>query len=850
MAQKQQIDSEQQRSGNRSKLAEDVDWKQKSALEAASTATMTPTQTKDELPNGLVGAVSGTGVLGKISSPVHHVNGLKDKSPLTVDESQREQLAKKKVTTPATTITRPNDSSTSSKSNNTGRIDKEPQPKSSGVHDDGDEDESLDSSEIPRAPTPVKSYRSSERDNKGGNFVRNSIPSRSVNFGHSRSSTQLDRIRASVTATATTSSSNTSATSFNEQTTKNLTITTNSEQQAFGGGSAQKQGFVLNCMLNHHHSDRCFAKIERHTSPGQDRHNHLHHQHVSNHQNHHQAHHQTTTATNVASSRQLNALIDPVANEQLFMSMLQQQIAAQQQPGLPSAQQLSEQQIAHLNNLQRQHYYHHLHQLHQIHHLHQLHHLHHKCQQQQQQQQHHHQHPNHQTPQQQKSDPGVTAAVPTADIHANMVGSQFYAPSYDQVYANMMANNNSNQQAEHRIQRHNGTRLVNTDSDQGTNAVRQQQPEYKRISPQRTVPAGSVYHHQMSSSKLAQIDELTNNLPMGFDAREGMKKTNNQVRKQQQLLPALNQSPNASTMQRTTNAMGHASSQQRQQQSSPTMSSPSSSRTSSNISPSSEASSSSSTSSTNSLSTSVPLTRSALRHTATDLSRRQYSVERELINSTPLTATLSRVGSCRGVPSNHYHHLVNGQQQQTSVPKDINSLMRNPVQSQQPPMRTSKILNIGSQQQQQQQNNASAATPGQIDPNQLTTLRKEMKKTPNGVNSLVDSFNRPTANSMANMKLNDNLAFASLRVPKKSASGSNLNTSLIAAAAAAAATNGRSISSRVSSAASSPDKARLIKEASANSPASKKSSIGSGSNKNSNNNNNGHSSVWYEYGCI
>ena len=355
----------------------------------------------------------------------------------------------------------------------------------------------------------------------------------------------------------------------------------------------------------------------------------------------------------------------------------------------------------------------------------------------------------------------------------------------------------------------------------------------------------------MSNTKLAQIDELANNLSLtNIDPRDAIKKTNHQVgefHRQTQL--QTNQLSNGASSKRPINGTATgASSHQRQQQGSPILSSPNSSRTSSNISPSSEASSSSSTSSTNSLSTSVPLTRSALRHTSTDLSRRQYSVERELMNSTPLTATLTRVGSCRGAPSNHYH-LANQNQSGGSISRDMsNSVMRNPVQSHQPSMRTSKILNIGSQQQQhlQPQSNGSATTTtGLPDPNHLK-LAKELK-TPNG--GAVDSFARPVPGSMANIKLNDNLAFASLRVPKKSSSGSNLNASLIAAT-----TNGRSINSRVSS--SSPDKARLIKAAVNGTPPSSKQQGGigtagsNGSNSSNKNNNNGHPSVWYEYGCI
>ena len=224
-------------------------------------------------------------------------------------------------------------------------------------------------------------------------------------------------------------------------------------------------------------------------------------------------------------------------------------------------------------------------------------------------------------------------------------------------------------------------------------------------------------------------------------------------------------------------------------------SSPTSSRASSNSSPSSS-------SSVDFLSASKMLNRSAAsRHSTTELNRRQFSVEREVSGQSPMTAKLSRVGSCRGYTHQQQaSRLIPSQQQIVStMPIAINGLpspqslvdsqnflapacgqsqrhlLLNPAISHQPPMKTSKILNIGSGQQQQQ----ATGTSRNSSPCKNLTGAVGSSSSSSNVAESSPSGSRyrqlnQLAENLAEIRLNDSLAFSSLRAPKKSSSGSNL----------------------------------------------------------------------------
>lgn len=336
-----------------------------------------------------------------------------------------------------------------------------------------------------------------------GNFVRNSLASRSINFGHSKStnSAYLDRIRASVIATATTNTTS----CFNEQRAAQHQHLLPAHTMAHSGR------YLLNCMLEHQHSDRCFLLHNHnnnnhksgnslHLQPSQALANDHHHHHQHHHHHHHnqhqqqQLHHrrqhdQTFMAPTLSASRQLNALIDPVSHEHLMLSMM----AAQGRNGLPErlsqpvgqnpsldGKQLSDHEIALMN---QHHYYFHLQQIHhQMHHMahhqHQMYLNHHRG--------HHTYHhqaaaqstnatPNGNVEQQQQqqqkratdkesspSEASSARCLPFEPIYSG--GSQFYAPNMqlEQDYANMTANNSINQFNEHKqLNNNNNNRLVN-----------------------------------------------------------------------------------------------------------------------------------------------------------------------------------------------------------------------------------------------------------------------------------------------------------------------------------------------------------------------------------------------------
>lgn len=715
-----------------------------------------------------------------------------------------------------------------------------------------------------RAPTPVRSRNSlnssaTATTTKSSNFVRNSLPSRSVNFGHSKPSAFLDRIRASVTATTTTNTS----TSFNGQT-RNIVLSNQEQLQQANlqqtqplKQRVQDSRYELNCMLDHQHSDRCFVlqnagRAQHSQVVASDQHNHHH------------------NVASLQSSRQLDALIDPVSDEQLMMNMLQHQghqrlihnLRNQQQhsrvqhvnPELDGVE-LTEQQIAHLASLHQRHYYHHLQQMRQLHHLHHQHYLHlhnhrmhHKYQQQQRP-----------TVQQQTSGGSVQPAC-TGKLSQNSKhdeskllfnqhdtqkqptklsvqqfepvysgGSQFYAPSahFNQLYENMNNNNNIKHTGEHDHR----TRLVsNGNGNSGSSSCSNLPESPLRSSPSRLHPtrlSPQRLAHQLNHAyNLPQIDEV-NGLPTveSLNTSLGFQAKGQQHQCRAQAVPSEAKAHN----NLSSNVSPSSSS------SSPTSS------TSSNLSPSSASSSSS----LNSLST-TPLNRSALRHTTTDLSRRQFSVERDLAGSLPMKATLSRVGSCR----------INRTIDDTTLCQSQNSVqMRTPVKSQQPSMRTSKILNIS------QQSNAQTASlhPQQqqqclfTSPNHAATYAANGSRMSYNKEQLVT--NGKLADNLAKVNLNDNnLAFTSLQMPPKtnssgrdnvlsndSSSTLNCSTSSSLQQTQVVSPNSSSSGKILASVPGSVSKERLKQGKTSNS--TKKTTATKGTNGSK-------SSIWFEYGCV
>lgn len=698
-----------------------------------------------------------------------------------------------------------------------------------------------------RAPTPGKTGDA----NGGSNFVRNSLPSRSVNFGHSRpTSAYLDRIRASVTASTTTNTMS----SFNEQQTRNVLLTSAHQQQqqqhklgpqqmnGNGNKSATEPRFWLNCMLEHEHTRKCFVDIS--SSAGH---------RVPLMQSQVVANDYTSLHVNglPPASRQLNALIDPVSQERLMMSMMQHQhqqhglplgdhnqhpatgMAHRQSfPMVPEGTKLTEQQLAHLASLHHQHYYHHLQHMHQLHQLHHLHLQHQHQLHQQQQQQHKCQ---QQPPKAAATSPSTSSqstgghsamdceqlAACQRNQHQSSFGSsQFQAPAdakqFEQMYANM----------------------TNANSSTSRNAVNQQRvlqqqvgsPMMKNSPPTRVSPSRGPQSFNHNPS-LPQIDEI-NGLPQVNVAI-------NQHNHHQRKLPTNGHSPqtisttksNSSSPTKQQHQLSHQhqsnGSSEQQHHSTSSRGSPTSDATtttpssptssgSSNLSPSSASSSSS----LNSLSANVPMNRSAtLRHTTTNISRRQFSVEKELITNVPMTATLSRVGSCRASRSTDDARLSTHEfnRHLTAVSGNDLGVMREPLASQQPSMRTSKILNISGQQQQQ----TSQVAPSSIRISTNSNSSRVGATSSQQQQQQEQRVNKLTCN-LANIKLNDRLAFSSLRVPK--GTQGNILGRISSQVSSSTATNGHQ------------------KGTSKETPA--------GVEKRAKSNGGGNSAVWFEYGCV
>lgn len=661
-----------------------------------------------------------------------------------------------------------------------------------------------------RNPSPVKLSRSTATSN----FVRNSLPSRSVNLGHSTSSAYLDRIRASVTASTITDTTS----SFNEQA-RNIVLS----QQ---GSQLPESRFLLNCMLDHQHSERCFVTNSI--------------DHIQSSQlvatNHYHRHNNLNSHMPFQSSRQLNALIDPVSHERLMVSTLPHNHGVQQNMhhaqeqniyGINDKAKLSEQQIAHLASLHHQHYYHHLqhmHQLHQLHHQHHLHlhhhRMHHKYDQQHQSTLTRAKETDQQPVDQQQKPSGLGDQNLRRTAQCDLIytgGSQFYAPSaqLEQVYANTAVGNNNNNNINQLNKYCHRTKLVKNNNDKSNQHGSPDSNGYLRTNRHVSNPNAKIgtvqqqahhhhhhHHHPISHYTLPQIDEV-NGLPLvdttNVNNANGSPRTHhcNAHNTPSEAIGIINQ---------------HNLSSNRSPSSS--SSSPTSSA-SSNLSPSSA----SSTSSINSLSTSsAPLNRSSLRHTTSECqNRQQFSVERELISVMPMTAALSRVGSCRSTRPSGGSRLESDDRQ------DI-ALMQTPVKSHQPSMRTSKILNISQQSsaqlpsQQQQQPQTQPQQEQQQQQNCLTSRRaKGLGVTKQGIDKLVSDF--------TNIKFNHNLAFASLRAPKSSLNKSGVGGSTMI--------GNNSKKERPTTSTSSSSLERRMRANNATND--------DGSNK---------SSVWFEYGCV
>lgn len=562
-----------------------------------------------------------------------------------------------------------------------------------------------------------------------------------------------------------------------------------------------------------------------------------------------------TDTSPVQSSRQLNALIDTNSDQRLMLSMLHQnnngilqplnqKVVQPQQRGayapmiLPSSvdnAELNEQQIAHLANLHHQHYYHHLRHMHQFHKLHHQHYLH-----------LHHHRLHHKYQQQQQASSGADVSSNQVRVSGQTIcsqhedilssqssmqcnqnepiytgGSQFYAPSaeeFDQVYANMTSSNTINQLSEHSHR----TRLVN--SNNSISNKQQPSPDHMsvglRSSPNRVnariSPHKANHHHQQTAqSVLPQIDEV-NGLPtVDIGMSRSQTRSQNSSRKEQSPIPttagveAISKSQNSSSNQ----------SPQSSSSSSPTSSA------SSNLSPSSASSSSS----LNLLSaSSTPFNRSALRSTTSNLNRRQFSIERDLIEALPKTATLTRVGSCRATSSTR---PTTEAQIISCIDRQLQCgvQMRTPVKCQQPSMRTSKILSISQQ--------SGAQLPAQQLPQQHHHQQREQSTNHlNGRKVILekDRSDKLTGN-LANIRLSDSLAFSSLRAPKSSSGVGSINRNSLL-------NNSNIINGQQTSTPS----AKILSASATNTPDKRRQSNAATTNVNGDNK----SAVWFEYGCV
>jgi len=711
-------------------------------------------------------------------------------------------------------------------------------------------EDQFDSSKVPAVnselPVPAASKHTTPNS-----FVRNSLPSRSVNFGHSRSSAYLDRIRASVTATTTTNTTS----SFSEQT-RNIVVNQQRHEQRPTGSESH---YVLNCMLEHSHSERCFVdkhqQMKSHVQPSQVTPSHGH----------------PIDCVPVQSSRQLNALIDPVSHDRLMMTMYQQQacsapISQQQQlslttnslprpyaaPSSGNSAGLTDEQIAHIANLHHQHYHHHLQHMHQLHQLHHQHHL-----------LHHHRLNGHKYPQPRVADEnGLSSKAATpknqmAASNAKMAhtsvsnqssslnplqrpfeaiysgGSQFYAQcaQFDQVYENISANNGIEQTSEHHFRpnlvNNNGGKQHRKHNDQGASSLRSspaRQMAASRSSPIR-VSHQHIQHQQICNQySLPQIDEVNGNPKV--DPIGGQHINSTSVKQNQGDVQALI----VSDHQKSATRDRHNGTPLKAPLSS--SSSPTSSTTSSSNSSPSSASSSSSLSSLSA--STVPLNRSSTRQTTTDLNRRQLTIERDLVGTLPVSIDLSRAGSFRvnkqsnnTAESSHKEFCRNRDEVQ----------MRTPVKSQQPPMRTSKILTISNQQQIDIHQRSIAVQHGQQQHrhhHQLLGMQHldDHDRRLNQEGKRIDKLSDETVN----IKMHDASALAPMRAPKSnhkppggsSAISSNINVS----------NNQVGQSSRIAT----------KKPLSCSNLLEGRSRLSNGRAINDNGNNK--SSVWFEYGCV
>lgn len=507
------------------------------------------------------------------------------------------------------------------------------------------------------------------------------------------------------------------------------------------------------------------------------------------------------------------------------------------------AQNIPEQQLAHLTSLHHQYYYHHLQHMHHLHHLHLQHHRLH------QKQRHNQANSSSGSAALELDQPGKSASKnvsldakttisqskPIEPLYSG--GSQFYAPALhlDPAYADLTANNSVNLINEHHAPH---ARLV---SNKNSNAKSQPPPiihedlETLRSNSTRLNQTQNSEKsiHQLSHPKVSRVSEV-NGLPTIPDV-------NYSTQEERALRSRVSTDSKATDIQNNSSSPTNGHSPSSSSSSSPTSSA------SSNLIQSSAASSSSS--SINSMSASGSLLKkTAFRKTITDSNCHQYGVEHDLTNATPMKATLMRVGSCR----------VNRVHQGNSLVHD-SILLRTPAvtnqQQQQPSMRASKILNLS----HQQTSDGIYATCQQQHKGHAQPEALEGLNLPTRINSNVGR-NEMLANNLANIKLNDRLAFASLRLPKKSIERSSLGCKHWIAGDQDA--QGRSRSSRIGSL--SPDNRSLAlmknvinngkaQNITATKPSGNNINTNGILNNNNNNTTNGNlskSSVWFEYGCV
>lgn len=558
-------------------------------------------------------------------------------------------------------------------------VAKEPNHKDDFADEEDDEPEARQ----PRAPTPVKTRSSTSMKS---NFVRNSMPSRSVNYGHSRTYLHLDRVRASVQA-------NTSS------------FTSSGNKLAHVEGPKN----VLNGIQQ---GSQLAANGD----------------------------------TALQSSRQVNALIDPFNHEQMMMLNI-----ANQQRGTLNDQfkanlaanmlaspanighsnrpsQLTEQQLAHI---QQQHYYHHLqhmHQLHQLHH-HQLHlHLH-----------HHHRMQKERNYQDNQKTPHPSHGL-KGPLYSG--GSQFYAPTADQLYANTSTSSPMNKpRIEVNSQMMPPTDLKHSQTEVGSdNSSRYsgnqcQVPPQTRHPPQQSAFKQPLYVSPSAGQYGLPLIAEVNGLP-SVDSR------NNST------IPPMSEP-------RSCKANGIRSKGDfnvRMTSHHPTSNhnqSPATSSSCSSTSPlshSSEDSPSSSLSSLSGTNTRIPSQSCAIDSMQDDHSKRHYGSENDLIDSGPMSSNFLRVGSCRAPGQ------VNDLQPSALIAsRGMQGLST--LQSQLPNPRPSMASDL----------NRSILAQSSLK-NQTESRRSSVDHRLSAERDTIDR----TAERLNNMRFNDNLAYSSLRAPKNS----------------------------------------------------------------------------------